>query len=53
MDRINQETDNEKTMEELVVLMPQPSMEKMAELQVDQISDASSILGVVRIKHNY
>ena len=47
------QVDKEKTIQEVVEIMPQPSMVKMVELQADQISDASSILGVVRIKHNY
>ena len=42
-----------KTMKEVVVLMPQPAMDKVIQPEVEQISDASSILGVVKIKHNY
>ena len=54
-DQISSRTieDEEKTLSDVVTQMPQPSMEKMLNLQADQISDASAILGVVKIKHNY
>ena len=54
-DQISSRTieDEGKTLSDVVTQMPQPSMEKMLNLQADQISDASAILGVVKIKHNY
>lgn len=41
-----------KTLKDIVEMLPQPAMDKM-EVTEEQISDASKVLGVVRIKHNY